>query len=111
MAGWIFLPLALGGFGLFFAPVWFQSHNLPLALAAGGLGATIFYAWARRILARGPSPWALGHLALRQLHRRGTIDPRELAELAGVPEARAQEVLDDLVRRGLARKERGRYRR
>ena len=111
MAGLLFLPLGLAGFGLFFAPVWFQSQNLPLALAAGGLGAAVFYAWARRILTRGLTPWALEHLALRQLHRRGSVEPGELAELAGVPETRAREVLDDLVRRGLARKERGRYRR
>lgn len=111
MAALVFLPLGLAGFGLFFAPVWFQSQSLPLALAAGGLGAWLFFAWARRVLAKGLSPWALRHLALRQLHRRGAIAPEELAGLAGVPEERAREVLDDLVRRGLARKERGRFRR
>ena len=111
MAGLLFLPLALAGFGLLFAMAWFHTHNLPLALVAGGLGAALFFTWARRALARGPSPWALEHLALRLLFRRGSVAPGELAELAGVPEARAREVLDELVHRGLAQEERGRYRR
>ncbi len=107
----VFLPLALAGFGLFFAPLWFQFQSLPLALLGGILGAWLFYAWARRLLARGPAPWALERLALRLLYRRGSTDPAELARLGGIPEPQAREVLDGLVRRGLAQKERGRYRR
>jgi len=107
----VFLPLALAGFGLLFAPLWFQFHSLPLALLGGVFGAGLFYAWARRILARGPTPWAIEHLALQLLYRRGSLDPAELARQGGVPEPRAREILDGLVRRGLAQKERGRYRR
>ncbi len=102
--------LALAGFGFAFALTWFLSFNLLLSLLVGLLGAGCIHRWSRRLHARGPAKEALSHLALRQLYRRGGVTAAELANLSGVGEEIAREVLDGLVRRGLARKDRERYR-
>lgn len=102
--------LALTGFGLGFTLVWFTLFLWPPALAAGLALALVVDGWTRRLLGRGPSPWALERLAMQLAFRRGSVSPAELAEAAGVGETEAREVLDGLRARGLAREEGGRYR-
>ncbi len=104
------LALALAGFGLGFAPTWFTVYRLPPALLAGTAVAFLVYLWTRRLEARGPAPWALERLAMRLAFRRGSVSAEELAEAAGVERRAAEEVLDGLAGRGLARKEGDRYR-
>jgi len=108
----LFLHLfaSLVGFTLGFSLVWFVTLNPLWGFLAGALGAFFVFAWVRRLSQSGLAPWALERLAMRLAAHRGATDAQALSKAAGIPEDKAEEVLDGLFRRGILQKEGGRYR-